>query len=194
MTLPIDASLDPGAVRGNYALGWFREELRDGSTVLQHGSNIDGFSCFVSFLPQHDLGLVVMNNMDSSAFGSYSLHVLVNQSLGLDRGVPARVLDLAGSALTDLAQLGRTTSAVDFTAVSPTSSTTRAATPSSARAETSSCGSAQSLAVASDAGRELHHDRRSTPSDGGASRPRNRRDPHIELVGLEAVRRTTGPA
>ncbi len=135
-----------------------------------------------------------MNNMDSSAFGSYLLHVLVNQTLGLDRGVPARVLDLAGSALTDLAQLGRTASA-DFTAVSP---------------YLGHYESGYSL-VREGRDLQLRLGPRVLPllrmPDGSyvmTAGPHLRTavhlaletdgTPHIELVGLEAVRRTTGPA
>jgi hypothetical protein len=114
VALPIDPALDPDALSGSYALGWFREELRGGSVLLQHGGNVDGFSSLVAFLPHQDLGLVVLNAMDSSTFGSYLLHVLVNQALGLDRGVPATILDAAEATLGGLAALGRTGRDVDL--------------------------------------------------------------------------------
>lgn len=193
VTLSIDPALDPDAVHGNYALGWFREELRDGSTVLQHGGNIDGFTSMVAFLPQQDLGLAVLNATDSSSFGSYLLHVMVNLSLGLDRGVPEKVLDLADSSLADLAQLGRTATAVDFRAVGPY------------------LGSYESGYSLVREGRELQL--RLGPRvwpllsmpDGSyiitagpplRTKVHLARDtdgtPHVELVGLETVRRTTG--
>lgn len=195
VTLPIDPALDPDAVHGSYALGWFREELRDGSTVLQHGGNIDGFTSMVAFLPQHDLGLVVLNAMDSSTFGSYLLHVMVNLTLGLDRDVPDKILHLADSSLTELAQLGRTARDVDFPAVGPY------------------LGYYESGYSLVREGRDLQlrlgprvWPLRSMP-DGSyivtAGPPLRTKvhlaldadgTPHVELEGLETVRRTTGPA
>ena len=116
--LPIDPVLDPDVVRGSYGMGWFREELRDGSTVLQHGGNLDGFTSLIAFLPEHNLGLVALTAMDSSRFGSYLLNVLLNRRLGLSQGVPARLLDLSSSTLSRLAETGRQAKPVDLKAVS----------------------------------------------------------------------------
>ena len=108
VSVPLAKETDPDALSKNYAMGWFRVEFKDGSTLLQHGGNVDGFSLFLAFLPQHDLGLVVLNNMDTSGFGDpYVLNVLLNQRLGLNLGVPARVLDFSDSTLETRRRLGR---------------------------------------------------------------------------------------
>lgn len=73
-------------------------------------------------LPQHDVGLVVLNNMDSSPFGDpYVLDVLLNERFGLNLGVPDKVLAGTDSILDALAQRGRgrQAKAVDFKAVAP---------------------------------------------------------------------------
>ena len=45
----------------SYGLGWFIHSHK-GEVLLEHGGNIDGFSSLVSFLPRHDLGVVVLSN------------------------------------------------------------------------------------------------------------------------------------
>ena len=48
-----------------YALGWFVSSYR-GHTMIQHGGNIDGFSALVTFLPDDQLGIVTLTNLDSN--------------------------------------------------------------------------------------------------------------------------------
>jgi CubicO group peptidase (beta-lactamase class C family) len=48
-----------------YGLGWFIQPYR-GERVIHHGGNIDGFSAMVAFLPDHDLGIVVLSNANGS--------------------------------------------------------------------------------------------------------------------------------
>lgn len=48
-----------------YALGWFVSSYR-GHTMVQHGGNIDGFSALVTFLPDDQLGIVTLTNLDSN--------------------------------------------------------------------------------------------------------------------------------
>ena len=52
--------LDPDAVSVGYAMGWIREEYKGGSSLVWHNGAFDGFTAFVGFLPQHDLGLTVL--------------------------------------------------------------------------------------------------------------------------------------
>jgi CubicO group peptidase (beta-lactamase class C family) len=118
--IPLALASGPDVVGYSYALGWFREELTDGSVVVHHGGNIDGFSCFASFLPQQDLGLVVMNNMDSSVFANpYLLDVLLNQVLGLNVGMPTKALAYSDANLDRLARLGDQAERLDVRAVTP---------------------------------------------------------------------------
>ena len=66
--LPRD--LDPDYVSAGYAMGWVREEYEDGSSLIWHSGAIDGFALFIGFLPQHDLGLVVLNSMTAAPTGT----------------------------------------------------------------------------------------------------------------------------
>lgn len=45
-----------------YGLGWYVQPYR-GHHLLHHGGNIDGFTSFVSFLPQDGVGVVVLSNL-----------------------------------------------------------------------------------------------------------------------------------
>lgn len=47
VSVPVAETFDPDATSKNYAMGWFREEFKDGSTLLHHGGNVDGFSLFI---------------------------------------------------------------------------------------------------------------------------------------------------
>jgi CubicO group peptidase (beta-lactamase class C family) len=51
---------------GSYGLGWFYSRYR-GELMVQHTGHIDGFSAYVSFMPQHRLGVVAFANIDGSA-------------------------------------------------------------------------------------------------------------------------------
>jgi CubicO group peptidase (beta-lactamase class C family) len=49
----------------NYGLGWFLQDYR-GRKVVQHGGNIDGMSALVAMMPEENLGLVILSNMDGT--------------------------------------------------------------------------------------------------------------------------------
>lgn len=48
-----------------YGLGWFMEDYR-GRRLVHHGGNIDGMSALVAMMPEHDVGLVILTNMNGS--------------------------------------------------------------------------------------------------------------------------------
>jgi CubicO group peptidase (beta-lactamase class C family) len=48
-----------------YGMGWFTDTYR-GHARVHHGGNIDGFSALVAFLPQDNIGFVVLTNMNAS--------------------------------------------------------------------------------------------------------------------------------
>ena len=80
--------------RVGYGMGWLRQEYRDGTSLVWHNGAIDGFTTYMGFLPQHDLGLVVLNNMTSGPTGTfwytYVLNLLLSQRFGLNVGVPGQ--------------------------------------------------------------------------------------------------------
>lgn len=58
-----------------YAMGWFVQEL-NGKKVLQHGGNIDGFNSMVAFMPDENIGFVMLTNVSASSLGSELIPVI----------------------------------------------------------------------------------------------------------------------
>jgi CubicO group peptidase (beta-lactamase class C family) len=122
VTIGTSPELDPDAIKQGYAMGWIRAEYKDGSSLVWHNGGIDGFTSYIGFVPQHDLGLVVLNAMNPGPTGSffytYVLNVLLNQRLSLNLGVPAKALAANAGALDQQRQLGKQAKRVDRKAVS----------------------------------------------------------------------------
>ncbi len=58
-----------------YAMGWFVQEL-GGKKVLQHGGNIDGFNSMVAFMPDENIGFVMLTNVSASSLGSELIPII----------------------------------------------------------------------------------------------------------------------
>ena len=189
--------LDPDAVSVGYAMGWIREEYKGGSSLVWHNGAFDGFTAFVGFLPQHDLGLTVLNNMTAGPAGiwfyTYVLNLVLSERFGLNVGVPDKVLATEASALDDLRTLGSKAKPVSFSVVAPY------------------LGYYEGGYSLVREGRDvvLHNSSRAVPLQvmpdgsyvmsegfmvGAAVKLARETDgtPHIEIVGIETVRRTTG--
>jgi len=72
----------PELAQQSYALGWFVQPYR-GRPMLHHGGNIDGFSTLCSFLPDHDVGVIVLTNMDTSPAPSILTWNVFDRILGM---------------------------------------------------------------------------------------------------------------
>lgn len=81
-----------------YALGWMATAYR-GELLIEHGGNIDGFSALVSFLPEKNIGVAVLANMNGSA-----LPVAVARTV-IDRLLRAPDKDWIGPAAKQTSQL-----------------------------------------------------------------------------------------
>lgn len=57
-----------------YGMGWFMNPV-DGTKVIWHGGNIDGFSTHVSFVPERGLGLIILTNQNNG--GTFEYPVVV---------------------------------------------------------------------------------------------------------------------
>ena len=66
-----------------YALGWFVQSYR-GHRLLQHGGNIDGFSSLVGFMPDDDLGFVILTNKNGTPAPYILMYELIDRMLGND--------------------------------------------------------------------------------------------------------------
>lgn len=68
----------------SYALGWFVQDYK-GKKVIQHGGNIDGFNSMVAFLPDENLGFVMLTNVSGSSLGSELISVIADGILSADK-------------------------------------------------------------------------------------------------------------
>ncbi len=82
----------PEVVPGGYAPGWFTDVYR-GHQRVHHGGNIDGFSAMVMMVPDSDLGIVVLTNMDGTPTRDLIPRYVIDRVLGLE------AQDWSGTAL-----------------------------------------------------------------------------------------------
>ncbi len=114
---------DPDALTLRYAMGWNETTFKGDIRFISHNGNIDGFLSFVGFFPAHDLGFVVLTNMNAIPIGTslflYVQNLLLAQRFGLNQGNAGAFLTLTDGLLADFAALGRQTSRPDRKAVAP---------------------------------------------------------------------------
>lgn len=67
----------------SYALGWSVNTYR-GETLVRHGGNIDGFSSLTAFMPEKQLGLVVLTNHNSGPVQSLVAYYVLDCLLELE--------------------------------------------------------------------------------------------------------------
>jgi len=66
-----------------YGLGWFIETYR-GHMVVHHGGAIDGFYFLNAFLPNDNIGVVVLSNLGGTPLVQISMGHILDMVLGLD--------------------------------------------------------------------------------------------------------------
>ncbi|UCG53748.1 MAG: serine hydrolase [Candidatus Latescibacterota bacterium] len=66
-----------------YGLGWFVQPYR-GHEMIHHGGNIDGFSALVSFMPEDNIGVVVLTNLNGTPFTLALTFNIYDRLLGLE--------------------------------------------------------------------------------------------------------------
>jgi len=59
------ANVNPEFTPMMYGTGWFIRHY-DGTKIVQHGGNIDGFSAYVYLLPEDDIGMVILTNKNGA--------------------------------------------------------------------------------------------------------------------------------
>ena len=77
------ADLDPELGYANYGMGLFVTTYR-GHKFVQHGGNLDGFSLLISFLPDDNMGSVILLNMDGSSLREVISYNINDRMLGLE--------------------------------------------------------------------------------------------------------------
>jgi CubicO group peptidase (beta-lactamase class C family) len=75
--------LDPEIGYPHYGMGLFVTTYR-GHKYVQHGGNLDGFSLLISFLPDDNIGSVILLNMDGSSLREVLAYNIADRLLGLD--------------------------------------------------------------------------------------------------------------
>lgn len=103
---------DVANVRSNsYGMGWNVMQYQDGTRVTSHTGSLDGFSTYMGFLPEHDLGLVVLTNMEPQPTGGAWMNLvlehLLRRRLGLDVGGGAAAMAQGAQAVADLEAVSR---------------------------------------------------------------------------------------
>ena len=66
-----------------YGLGWFIEPYH-GVTLLHHGGGIDGFSLMGAFVPQEQLTITVLTNIDGRVLNNALMYEALDRALGIE--------------------------------------------------------------------------------------------------------------
>jgi len=187
----------PGSLSMSYGLGWNEAKYAGGTRLIAHGGAIDGFNTFMAFFPEHDLGLVVTTSLNTMVTGDlwpfYSLSLLLSQRFGINPAGPQQVLDMNATRLATLADLARQARPVDMKLTEPYLgyyesgwSVARQGRELQLRIGPRVFGLQVmpdgSYVVSSGSGTTIPL-RLAKEADG---------TPHIEITGVETVRRTTG--
>ncbi len=121
--LPTSPELDPDLVSAGYGMGWISQTYRGGRRLVWHNGGIDGFSTFIGFFPEDDLGLVVLTNMGPLSrglfFAPYVLNLLLSARFSLNVGVNETVVAQYQTAEQHLSDLAAQAKPVDADAVAP---------------------------------------------------------------------------
>ena len=76
--------LDPEVGYPNYGMGLFVTTYR-GHKYVEHGGNLDGFSLLISFLPDDNVGSVILLNMEGSSLREVLAYNIADRLMGLDQ-------------------------------------------------------------------------------------------------------------
>jgi CubicO group peptidase (beta-lactamase class C family) len=119
--LPLErASEAPGMTDLSYGMGWLSARSA-GRRVLSHTGGEDGFMCNIAFLPDDDLGLVVLTNgfPNGGVFSLYALSLLLEQRFGLAADTSAPLDSQYEDAARTRADQAAQAVPVDPTAIAP---------------------------------------------------------------------------
>ena len=61
---PVWSAFHPAAARTSYGMGWFVSDFH-GRTLLDHGGGIDGMTALVALVPEEDLGVAILTNLQT---------------------------------------------------------------------------------------------------------------------------------
>jgi CubicO group peptidase (beta-lactamase class C family) len=78
---PLSEKLFPSTHFQGYGMGWFVRDYR-GRKVVEHGGNVDGMTAQVGMLPEENLGVVIMSNMNATPFPLALMYRVFDAFLG----------------------------------------------------------------------------------------------------------------
>jgi CubicO group peptidase (beta-lactamase class C family) len=121
--IPITPSDAPGILDLSYCMGWTLAHYDNGRHVISHTGGVDGFTCIMAFLPDEDLGLVVLTNVWNAPAGlpfcTYVLNLLLEQRVGLAADTNAALVSAYHDAAGQLADQAAQALPVDSAAITP---------------------------------------------------------------------------
>jgi CubicO group peptidase (beta-lactamase class C family) len=104
--VPTSPELDPDVVSAGYGMGWIHQTYRDGTSLVWHNGGIDGFTTLIAFLPEKDIGLVVLNSMNPEPIGLFFyravLNHLLSQRFGLNQDANEKIAAAYDQAIAKL--------------------------------------------------------------------------------------------
>ena len=65
----------------SYGLGWFLEDYR-GRELVHHGGNIDGMTALVGMMPEEDIGVVILSNMNGTPLPNILMRTIFDRYVG----------------------------------------------------------------------------------------------------------------
>lgn len=103
----------------SYGMGWFLEDYR-GRKLVHHGGNIDGMSALVAMMPEEDVGLVILTNMNSSGLPAVLMRRIFDLYLGgAARDWSAEILAYTKGRIEQAEERQRKTEAARVTGTQP---------------------------------------------------------------------------
>ena len=78
---PVSERLFPSTHFQGYGMGWFVRDYR-GRKVVEHGGNVDGMTAQVGMLPEENVGVVVLSNMNGTPFPTALMYRVFDLFLG----------------------------------------------------------------------------------------------------------------
>jgi CubicO group peptidase (beta-lactamase class C family) len=120
IAMPFNPDDAPDVIDLSYCMGWMLTQYEAGR-VLSHAGGEDGFGCVIAFLPDDDLGLVVLTNTlpGGSIFVADVLNLLLEQRFGLAAGHDAALIAQYQDTTGHLADQAAQAVPVDPTAIAP---------------------------------------------------------------------------
>ena len=82
-------ALNPYTHLQAYGLGWFLEDYR-GRLAVHHGGNVDGFTALVAMLPEENVGVVILTNMNGTGLPNALMRKVFDLHLGTPAGAQPR--------------------------------------------------------------------------------------------------------